>query len=212
MSMTTLHDLSWIGDKYAMEPLLAHVYHKLELIFPVDCLADWVSLHEGMQEADVIPNGSERADLLYSIHMIRMWHPRAVNMLPVIYYFYCQLPLQEICLPDTTEPLRLGPEDVERCLQAIPRLFKRKIGLYSTFAVFLSGRVPRICTNEDKNICDRVLALLSNDVMSRDNIAKLPDALEDLEKWCFLRPEWSQLCACCSQEVTHIIWRHRVDT
>lgn len=208
-TIKTLYNLSWIADKYAVQHVIDHVYQKLLAMLPADSLYDFASFDECMKEANILRNGPERVELAQLIHMIRLWHPRASHLLPLLFYARCQCPLQDVCALHLEELMMpQWQQEMQRCLRAIPQLYERKMRMCNAFAMV--GTCREECYNQHQ--CDEALFHLSRYVMERENAAKLPCPLEDLTGWCNQQLHWRALCADCKQEVEVEICRVREET
>ena len=171
------------------------------MLFPVGSLSSWRPRKFLAQK-----------ELLLIIEMIRLWHPNAVHLLPIIFYAYCQLPLDEIGMTHEGEPNQLSPEDMKRCLAAIPKLLARKIEICNVFTSLT--RTSQLCPSPLD--CVSAFSALSNTVLKRGSMARLPCPLEDLVQWCNSDPTgksfWSELCEDCAKEVEQSLNHLRVVT
>ncbi|KAI0089228.1 hypothetical protein BDY19DRAFT_944766 [Irpex rosettiformis] len=204
ITIQTLYHLSWIGDKYAVSPLVDYVHKYLLVLFHAEKLEQWEPFSRCMiQHAQISSKSNELADLSYTARMIRKWHPRAAHLLPLIFYNYCQLPLNEVA----GAPSQLPPEDMQRCLLAIPQLLTRKIEICNVFTTLKTLRTTSCLSRCNSSLCQ-----LSHSVMKRSSMATLPCPLEDLLQWCRQRKHWGNLCSSCTRTIEQEISRLRQKT
>ncbi|KAI0089227.1 hypothetical protein BDY19DRAFT_944764 [Irpex rosettiformis] len=207
-SIAALYHLSLIGDKYAVEHLVEYVYKILLVLFPTSDLSHWEPFTKRMEHANLVRCDSKRVELALIVKMIRLWHPGATRLLPLVFYSYCQVPLNQINLKIEGDVAPLQPGDIQRCLTAIPGLFARKFQTYNVFSA--TGVDHDSCINPEE--CGDALFQLSYSVMERKDIGNLPCPLEDLEKWCHKQEAWAKLCENCTDDIELGISRFRLGT
>lgn len=139
--------------------------------------------------------------------MIQLWHPRATNLLPLVFYTYCQLPLLVITSSDRVGLSPLAWSDTSRCIQAIPQLLKHKLRTYSVFTAHRAN-YPDWC---GEIACSNRLIQFSHALVNREDMSTLPDPLENLEKWCRQKRLWRELCNTCTRGITAELDRRRLD-
>ena len=200
-NIDTLYQLSSIGHTYDIQSLQDYVYQQLRQMFPSQTQYLWHLLYYGNPEL--------RNELCRTVIMIRSWIPQATHLLPIVFYCYCQLWPAGAAALGHEGPERLSQADTDRCRSAIPQLIERKIHGYNVFTA-LDLDQDRPCRGRSE--CRTARLKLSHDVMNKNDIATLPDPLEDLIEWCSERPPWKKLCASCAKGVEKEIKRLREDT
>ena len=192
----TLYTLSCVGSKYDFQYLLDYAYKKLVLLFPTDDASTWRPC-----------KGIKQMELNLVVQMIRLWHPRAANLLPLVFYAYCQLPLLVITTSDRAGLPPLAWTDTERCILAIPQLLKHKLRTYDVFTIHRTN-YPNWCGDI---ACSNRMMQLSHALMTREDTSTLPNPLENLEKWCRQRRPWKELCSVCTRGIVAELDRRRLE-
>lgn len=202
-TLSQINFLLWLGFTYGVDYIVKHALRTLTLVFPSGRLEDWKPLRKTVKIVKLGMFEGEREDLAACINVLRKLR-RMQNVLPVIFYAYCQLvPIAAIAAQYTEEKeeYHLSDEDLVTCLKAIPKLVEHKRKVLDAFT---DKSIAANC--EDENQCRAAFARIRKAMKG----AESPDALEDLSAKYRTYKSWKLLCAACREQCETELQRRRL--
>lgn len=156
----------------------------------------WCSLENTMEDADLFfkASKSDAEQLAMVVDIIRIFD-HLTPILPLVFYAYCQLPIDQIATPNPDAKYSLSAADIQLCLQALPELLEHKSRVFSAFT---DRTIFHNC--ENRSVCGScLLSIVNSGMNSKPESIHSPTAHNS--SWYTFQKGWHKLCSSCKAAV-----------